>query len=152
MLGETFTRSSGFKELYRRLESLFPDRRKLEPKSRDGPSGYASLSKALGADSGMAVLVLGNPSRSLSTAERQKLVDFIVDGGHLVVTASDGGCKGSNVNDVLSLFGITVNADSVLRVIIHKYYHPKEALIPDGVVNRAITQAYWDQHQGIVPT
>eukprot|EP00892_Ulva_mutabilis_P004601 jgi/Ulvmu1/2512/UM138_0016.1 len=152
VLGETFTRSSGFKELYRRLETIFPDRRSVEAKSRDGPSGYASLSKALAADSGMAVLVLGNPSKSLSIAERQKLVDFIVDGGNLVVAAGDGGFKGSNINDMLQLFGISVNADSVLRLMIHKYYHPKEALIPDGVVNRAITQTFSEQRQGKKPS
>lgn len=99
----------------------------------------------------MGVLVLGNPTRPLSTSERQKLVDFIVDGGHLVVAAGDGGIKGSNINDILRLFGISVNADSVLRVMIHKYYHPKEALIPDGIVNKAITQSYWE-HQGTAHT
>lgn len=151
VLGETFTRSSGYKELFRRLETTFPDRRRVEAKSRNGPSCYASLSKALRAESGMGVLVLGNPTRPLSTAERQKLVDFIVDGGHLVVAAGDGGIKGSDVNDILRLFGISVNTDSVLRVMVHKYYHPKEVLIPDGIVNRAITKAFWE-HQGTVHT
>ena len=151
VLGETFTRSSGYKELFRRLETTFPDRRRVESKSRNGPSCYASLSKALGAESGMGVLVLGNPTRPLSTAERQKLVDFIVDGGHLVVAAGDGGIKGSDVNDILRLFGISVNTDSVLRIMVHKYYHPKEVLIPDGIVNRAITKAFWE-HQGTVHT
>jgi hypothetical protein len=136
VLGESHTRSSGFKELNRRLDQLFPDRRKIEAKLREGTAGFASLSKALGSDSGMAVLVSGNPSRSLSTSEQQKLVDFIVDGGHLVVAASAGGCAGTNFNDMLSLFGITVNQDAVIRSAFHKYFHPKEVFITDGIVSR----------------
>lgn len=140
-LGETHNKTAGFKELFRRLEPLFADRRKIEPKLRDGPAGFSSISKALAFDSGTALLVMGNPTKLLSTAEQQKLVDFIVDGGHLIVAAGEGGFQGSNINDVLQLFGITARSDAVLRCMLHKYYHPKEAIIPDGVVNRALTQA-----------
>lgn len=140
ILGETHNRTSGFKDLFRRLESLFPDRRKIEPKLRDGPTGFSSISKALASDSGTALLIIGNPTKPLSPSEQQKLVDFIVDGGHLIVAAGEGGFQGSNINDVLQLFGITARSDAVLRCMLHKYYHPKEAIIPDGVVNRALTQ------------
>ena len=138
VLGETHNRTSGFKELFRRLEPLFSDRRKIESKLRDGPSGFSSISKALAADSGTALLVIGNPTKPLSPSEQQKLVDYIVDGGHLIVAAGEGGFQGSNIDDVLQLFGITARSDSVLRCMLHKYYHPKEAIIPDGVVNRAL--------------
>jgi hypothetical protein len=141
-LGETHNKASGFKELFRRLEPLFPDRRKVELKLRDGPNGFSSLAKALATDSGTALLVIGNPTKPLSTAEQQKLVDFIVDGGHLIVAACEGGFQGSNINDVLQLFGITARSDAVLRCMLHKYYHPKEAIIPDGFVNRALVREY----------
>jgi hypothetical protein len=140
VLGETHCSTSGFKELAKRIETMYPDRRKIEPKLREGPRGFSSLSRALASDSGTAVLVIGNPTKALSTSEQQKLVDFIVDGGSLIVAAGEGGFKDSNINDVLQLFGITANPDAVLRCMLHKYYHPKEALIPDGIVNRALAQ------------
>lgn len=138
VLGESHRRNAGFKELYRRLDRSFPDRRKIETKLRDGAAGYTSLSKALNSESGMAVLVSGNPTKPLSTSEQQKVVDFVVDGGHLVVTASAGGLVGCNFNDVLTLFGISVNNDAVLRTTFYKYFHPKEAFISDGAVTRSV--------------
>lgn len=152
VLGETHNRTSGFKELFRRLEPLFPDRRKIEAKLRDGAGGFSTISKALASDSGTALLVIGNPTKPLSPSEQQKLVDFVVDGGHLIVAAGEGGFQGSNINDVLQLFGITARADAVLRCMLHKYYHPKEAIIPDGVVNRALTQGSVDSIAGTLPT
>jgi intraflagellar transport protein 52 len=86
-------------------------------------------------------LVVGNPQRPLSTSEQQKLVDFVLDGGHLVVSASAGGLLASNFNEVLELFGITLRQDAVIRCAMHKYYHPKQVYVSDGIVNRAITNA-----------
>ncbi|CAH8617731.1 unnamed protein product [Heterobilharzia americana] len=37
-------------------------------------------------------------------------------------------------------FGIMVNSDTVLRTSYFKYYHPKEALIPNGILNRAMAE------------
>ena len=141
VLGETHTRAQGFKELYRRLDPVFPERRRIEAKLREGIAGFASLSTALAVDSCMAVLVCGNPTKSLSTSEQQKLVDFIVDGGHLIVAASAGGLVGSNMNDVLSLFGINVNSDSVIRGTFHKYLHPKEVFVSDGAISKNVAEA-----------
>ena len=34
-----------------------------------------------------------------------------------------------------------INNDAVVRTNYHKYFHPKECLISNGVLNRAISQA-----------
>jgi hypothetical protein len=148
VLGETHTRAEGFKELNRRLDTTFPDRRRVEAKLKEGSAGFASLSKALAMDSSMAVLVSGNPTKALSTSEQQKLVDFVVDGGHLVVASSAGGFASSNMNDVLVLFGVSANRDAVIRGSFYKYFHPKEVCISDGAVSRNMV----DGVAGIAPT
>lgn len=37
-------------------------------------------------------------------------------------------------------YGIFVNSDAVIRTVYHKYHHPKEALISNGVVNQEIAR------------
>jgi intraflagellar transport protein 52 len=138
VLGEAHTRASGFKELCQTLEQIFPERRKVDGKLREELGTHPSLSKVFSEEFDMAVLVSGNPRRPLSTAEQQKLVDFIVDGGSFVVAATAGGFQGTNINDVLCLFGINVNQDAVVRTAFHKYFHPKEVGISDGVVNKTL--------------
>ena len=34
-----------------------------------------------------------------------------------------------------------INNDSVVRTNYHKYFHPKECLISNGVLNRALSEA-----------
>jgi intraflagellar transport protein 52 len=34
--------------------------------------------------------------------------------------------------------GMSVNSDCVVRTVHYKYFHPKEALITDGIINREI--------------
>lgn len=46
--------------------------------------------------------------------------------------------SGGNLNFFLEQYGIAVNSDCVVRVAMRKYFHPKECLIADGVVNRAL--------------
>lgn len=42
----------------------------------------------------------------------------------------------TNINYLLEQFGISVNADSVIRTSYFKYLHPKEAYISNGVVSK----------------
>lgn len=41
----------------------------------------------------------------------------------------------------ISHFSSIQSLDSVIRSMYHKYFHPKEALIPHGILNRQITQS-----------
>ena len=45
----------------------------------------------------------------------------------------------TNINYLLEQFGISVNADSVIRTSYFKYLHPKEAYISNGVVSKGAT-------------
>jgi intraflagellar transport protein 52 len=47
----------------------------------------------------------------------------------------------TNINYLLEEHGIAVNSDAVVRTAHYKYLHPKEALISDGVLNRAVLSA-----------
>ncbi|KAL3110785.1 hypothetical protein niasHT_016740 [Heterodera trifolii] len=65
---------------------------------------------------------------------------FIHSGGSLLVMCAEGGEQriGTNINFLLEEFGIAFNSDCVIRTMFHKYFYPKEALVPNGVINRAI--------------
>lgn len=38
-------------------------------------------------------------------------------------------------------FGIAVNNDAVVRTVYHKYLHPKEVFISNGILNKGIVDA-----------
>lgn len=141
---ETHTRATGFKDLHKRLETLFPSRERIDPKRdalTDSSRGFSSLSHALAPGTGVELLVMGNPRAPLSVAELSKLSQWVVEGGHLMVASSAGGLGECNVNEVLLEFGMSVNRDGVVRSVLHKYLHPKEVFISDGIANRAIVEA-----------
>ena len=41
----------------------------------------------------------------------------------------------------MSRFGIAINNDSVVRTVFHKYLHPKEVFIANGVLNQGLADA-----------
>lgn len=47
----------------------------------------------------------------------------------------------TNINFFLEELGIMVNNDAVVRNVYHRYLHPKEALVSDGVLNREMSRA-----------
>ncbi|EJW86772.1 hypothetical protein WUBG_02319 [Wuchereria bancrofti] len=54
---------------------------------------------------------------------------------------SEGGeqIADTNINFLLEQYDISCNNDSVIRTTFYKYFDPKEALIANGVLNRALT-------------
>mmetsp|Transcript_34675 Transcript_34675/g.89930 ORF Transcript_34675/g.89930 Transcript_34675/m.89930 type:complete len:87 (+) Transcript_34675:535-795(+) len=44
----------------------------------------------------------------------------------------------TNINYLLEEYGVMINSDCVVRTIYHKYLHPKEVCVSDGVVNREV--------------
>eukprot|EP00232_Nephroselmis_pyriformis_P030578 CAMPEP_0182873168 /NCGR_PEP_ID=MMETSP0034_2-20130328/12154_1 /TAXON_ID=156128 /ORGANISM="Nephroselmis pyriformis, Strain CCMP717" /LENGTH=498 /DNA_ID=CAMNT_0025005799 /DNA_START=149 /DNA_END=1645 /DNA_ORIENTATION=- len=126
--GETHHHKSGYKQLFRRLRSTF------RPGIVKDELNEANLE---GAD----ILIFGAPTQRFNTTEFQLLRTFIAGGGSVLVMASEGGeSNGTNINFLLEEYGISVNSDCVVRTVYHKYTHPKEVLISDGVLNRAITK------------
>ncbi|XP_022671557.1 intraflagellar transport protein 52 homolog isoform X3 [Varroa jacobsoni] len=78
----------------------------------------------------------------LLDTERQALKRFIEEGGRLLVMLGDGGEKRfqTNINVLLEEYGLMVNSDVVIRNVYHKYFHPKEAFVNNGVLNRALLE------------
>ncbi|XP_076012485.1 intraflagellar transport protein 52 homolog isoform X2 [Genypterus blacodes] len=71
------------------------------------------------------------------------LKQYLDAGGNALVMLGEGGevKYETNVNFLLEEFGIAINNDAVVRTAYYKYFHPKEALVSDGVLNREISQA-----------
>ncbi|KAM3173550.1 hypothetical protein ACTXT7_012290 [Hymenolepis weldensis] len=70
-------------------------------------------------------------------------------GSVLVLLGGNGESEYStNINFLLKQFGISVNNDSVVRTSYYKYFHPKEALIPNGILNRTIGEVAGCQPRG----
>lgn len=125
--GELFTPSQGYKQFARRLRTSHrPAANKEELNSK-------TLAEA-------AVLVLGAPTEKFSVAELEALKKYVMGGGSLLVCMGEGGEKKhpTNINYLLEQFGMSVNSDCVVRTVHYKYFHPKEALITDGIINREI--------------
>jgi intraflagellar transport protein 52 len=61
----------------------------------------------------------------------------------LLVFLGEGGQEGyeTNINFLLEDFGITFKKDAVVCTVFEKYFHPKEALISSGILNREINRA-----------
>ena len=130
--GETHTARAGFKQLSRRLRTLY----KTDNLDSKDDFTLKSLSNA-------AAVVFGNPQHKFTAAEFEVLKQYIGDGGSVLILSSEGGevRSNTNINYLIEEFGINVNSDSVIRLSHDKYLHPKEALIVDGILNREIASS-----------
>lgn len=88
------------------------------------------------------LFVISGPTEKFSSAEFNSIKKYLETGGSLLVLMGENGETKytTNINFLLEQFGIMVNSDTVLRTSYFKYYHPKEALIPNGVLNRGIAE------------
>lgn len=122
-------RAQGFKQLFRRLRSTYkPD--KIDNKDDFNMDTLRSAH----------VLVFGGPKEKFTAPEVEMLKRFIKGGGSVLVLLAEGGetRAGTNINYFLEQFGMSVNSDAVVRTTHYKYLHPKEVLISDGILNRAV--------------
>ncbi|ROT63710.1 putative intraflagellar transport protein 52-like [Penaeus vannamei] len=128
--GELFRLSDGYKTLLRKLKTqwkVISNRDELNKESV-GQAG---------------VIVLACPRQRFTEGQFAILRRHVDEGGSLFVLAEEGGEKkaNSNINFLLEEYGIAVNNDSVVRTCYYKYFHPKECLITNGILNRAILEA-----------
>lgn len=67
---------------------------------------------------------------------------FLDRGGSILYLAGEGGDIQfqTNFNYLLEDFGMSVNSDSVTRTIYYKYFHPKEVLVENGILNRELNR------------
>ncbi|XP_042690474.1 intraflagellar transport protein 52 homolog isoform X1 [Centrocercus urophasianus] len=128
--GEAFTPASGYKAWRKRLRGNWEI---LSLK------GEITSEKLLG----VKLWITAGPREKFSAAEFSVLKKFLEDGGAILVMLGEGGesRRGTNINVLLEEYGIVFNNDAVVRNVYYKYFHPKEALITDGVLNRGISEA-----------
>lgn len=88
--------------------------------------------------SSVRLLVLGRPNEPYTAEELEAIRVFVGAGGSLLALSGDGGDsrRGSNLNSVVSPYGLRFGTDSVLRTAYHSspYLHPKDCLITHPVV------------------
>jgi intraflagellar transport protein 52 len=129
---ETHTAKQGFKQLFRRLRSMY------RPERLDSRDDFTldNLRQA-------AIVVFGCPKERFTTGEFDVLKRYVRAGGSVLVLLAEGGeaKAGTNINYWLEEYGMAVNADAVVRTTHYKYLHPKEVLIADGILNRGVLAA-----------
>ena len=84
--------------------------------------------------------VFGNPTSPFTSSEFAALTSYVSSGGSLIFLLSEGGedKSGCNYNYLLEQFGMSGASDSVVRTVYHKYLHPKQVYVANGVLNPAI--------------
>ena len=129
---ETHTHKTGFKQLFRRLRTLY------RPEKLDCREDLQSpgLSQA-------ALVIFGCPCERFSRPELECLRRYIDNGGSLFVFLAEGGESKAdiNINYLLEEFGIVVNSDFVVGIVHDTYLHPKEVVVSDGVLNRGVLRS-----------
>lgn len=127
---ELFTTTNGFKVWNRKLRNNW----KVVP-NKDEISADSLKSARL--------FVLPGSREKFTATEFDNIKQYINDGGSVLVMLGEGGEThfNTNINYLLEDFGVMVNSDAVVRSEYFKYFHPKEALVSNGVLNRAISRA-----------
>ncbi|XP_032897799.1 intraflagellar transport protein 52 homolog [Amblyraja radiata] len=121
-------------------------------------SGYKSLQKKLRTNwkiqsfkdeiteeklIGVKLWITAGPRDKFTATELDILKKYLERGGCILVMLGEGGESkyDTNINFLLEEYGIMVNNDAVVRNMYYKYFHPKEALISNGILNREISRA-----------
>uniref|UniRef100_A0A667ZFM3 Intraflagellar transport 52 homolog (Chlamydomonas) n=1 Tax=Myripristis murdjan TaxID=586833 RepID=A0A667ZFM3_9TELE len=136
---ELFTANSGYKSLQKRLRAQwkiqsFKD--ELSPEKLKG----------------VKLWITAGPREKFTASEMEVLKQYLNGGGDILVMLGEGGETkyDTNINFLLEEFGIMVNNDAVVRNVYYKYFHPKEALVSNGVLNREISRAAGKVVTGII--
>ncbi|KAJ3187718.1 Intraflagellar transport protein 52 [Gaertneriomyces sp. JEL0708] len=137
---ESHTPSQGYKQLCRKLRNagwkigLWKDDINAEKLIN-----YSADGKGEG-EKGRIVLVVAGCRKKWTAGEFDQLNAFLNLGGSILYMTGEGGesAYDTNFNYLLEELGIMVNPDSVVRTVYQKYFHPKEVLIQQGVLNRAL--------------
>ncbi|CAH2292748.1 intraflagellar transport 52 homolog isoform X1 [Pelobates cultripes] len=136
---EIFTINNGYKSLQKRLCSNW----KIQSLKED-----LTIEKL----EGVKLWITSGPREKFTAAEFETLKQFLNKGGDILVMLGEGGESkhDTNINFLLEEYGIMVNSDSVVRNVYYKYFHPKEALVSNGVLNREISKAAGKEVSAVV--
>ena len=94
---------------------------------------------------GCDLLVISSPKTKFDDDELHTIKSYVGSGGSLAVFSCEKGMQPSesNLNELLSEYGISIDNATLVRAVYHKYLHPKHALIKNGVVQPEIgTEKY----------
>ncbi|XP_002730611.2 intraflagellar transport protein 52 homolog [Saccoglossus kowalevskii] len=127
---ELFSIQNGFKTLHRKLRTNW------KIATHKDEITEAKLAQ-------VKVFVIAGPREKFTAPEFDVIKKYIEDGGSVLVLMGEGGETkfDTNINFLLEDYGIMVNSDAVVRTSYYKYFYPKEALISNGILNRAISLA-----------
>ncbi|XP_063311762.1 intraflagellar transport protein 52 homolog isoform X1 [Pelobates fuscus] len=136
---EIFTINNGYKSLQKRLRNNW----KIQSLKED-----LTIEKL----EGVKLWITSGPREKFTAAEFEALKQFLNKGGDILVMLGEGGESkhDTNINFLLEEYGIMVNSDSVVRNVYYKYFHPKEALVSNGVLNREISKAAGKEVSAVV--
>ncbi|KPI90054.1 putative intraflagellar transport protein component [Leptomonas seymouri] len=89
------------------------------------------------------IVIFPAPQTALSEEDIGVIRQYVEAGGSVMLLLGDGhGGQYSYLNKALEEWtGITLNEDCVVRTVLHKYLHPKEVCVTNGITNRAINAA-----------
>lgn len=89
------------------------------------------------------VVIFGIPQEPLSEGDLKVIKEYLDFGGSVLLTLADGhGSRFSHLNEKFEQwFGLSFNEDCVVRTVLHKYFHPKEVCVTNGITNREINRA-----------
>ncbi|XP_044026329.1 intraflagellar transport protein 52 homolog isoform X3 [Siniperca chuatsi] len=136
---ELFTTNNGYKSMQKRLRAQW----KIQSMKEE-----LSLEKL----KGVKLWITAGPREKFTASELEVLKHYLDGGGNVLVMLGEGGEMkyDTNINFLLEEFGIMVNNDAVVRNVYYKYFHPKEALVSNGVLNREISRAAGKVVTGII--
>lgn len=89
------------------------------------------------------LVIFSGPSEMFTEDEFLAIKEYMREGGSVLILLGEGGegKHNTNVNYLLEEFGISVNNDAVVRTVYHKYQHPKECLITNGILCEDLVRA-----------
>lgn len=126
---ETHHPSSGYKRLFRRLRSNY----KVSVNKDE-----ITLERLQAADA----VVFGGPKSQFSVQEFEAVKQYLDLGGSVIFLLSEGGEEknATNINYFIEEYGMSVSADSVVRTVYHKFLHPKQVYIANGILHPELAE------------
>ncbi|KAK5623242.1 Intraflagellar transport protein 52 [Crenichthys baileyi] len=136
---ELFGTHNGYKSMQKRLRAQW----KIQSMKEE-----LSIEKL----KGVKLWITAGPREKFTASELEVLKHYLDGGGNMLVMLGEGGEMryDTNINFLLEEFGIMVNNDAVVRNVYYKYFHPKEALVSNGVLNREISRAAGKVVRGVI--
>merc|ERR1740120_479691 len=83
-----------------------------------------------------SLVIFAGPNEMFTAEEFEATKGYMRQGGSVLILLGEGGegKHNTNVNYLLEEFGISFNNDAVVRTVYHKYPHPKECLVANGIL------------------